>query len=290
MTILKYINVYMENYKKYFLRKLIWLIPLLMFSVAAFYFIIIWYVAIFRENSEIVFSLSSSDWDGFGSYFGGVTGPILTFITIVILIITNNMQMRKLSAQLTQQKDELDHLKIESKNQQLEQSLKGILEILLSIAMESTPGYLLFMFYEKITSKKYKYDPSSKTLIKIGDFDENYDLIPDRDIFTVLNFSLNDLGSDWTKKEFIDNDSYTLASKIQTYEAQATYYLGIIDQLMKNGYEQISLKHYASMISIQYELLYKLKVVNQMNYLKFLEVMYNLKLFTKDEIMSKKES
>lgn len=42
------------------------------------------------------FSSNSADWANFGNYFGGVAGPLLTFITIIALAITILIQRNQL--------------------------------------------------------------------------------------------------------------------------------------------------------------------------------------------------
>ena len=55
----------------------------LIISSGAYYF----YVGFDKSISS-----SGSDWSEFGSYFGGVVGPILSFISIVLLVYTINQQ------------------------------------------------------------------------------------------------------------------------------------------------------------------------------------------------------
>jgi uncharacterized membrane protein len=46
----------------------------------------------FYVGSGKIISANGSDWSAFGSYYGGVVGPILSFISIILLVYTINQQ------------------------------------------------------------------------------------------------------------------------------------------------------------------------------------------------------
>lgn len=81
----------MRNLKKYILLSLIFLFLCLLPYLLKF-------------NNGL--SSNQNDFGSFGSYFGGIFGPILTFLTIIILIRTNDDQTKQFRHQsIRNQKD-----------------------------------------------------------------------------------------------------------------------------------------------------------------------------------------
>lgn len=68
--------------KKLIVFIFIGLLALLFFSGAYYFYV----------GFDKTISSSGSDWSQFGSYYGGIAGPILSFISIILLVYTINQQ------------------------------------------------------------------------------------------------------------------------------------------------------------------------------------------------------
>jgi len=66
---------------------------------------VIFAFALYRYHFSGQIVLDSNEWSNFGSYYGGIVGPILSFFSIVLLVITVKLQEKA----LLQQKDEVDN-------------------------------------------------------------------------------------------------------------------------------------------------------------------------------------
>jgi hypothetical protein len=56
-------------------------------------------------------SRDPQDWAAFGSYFGGTAGPLLAFLTVVLLVVTLALQIRQLEDSREQLKASKEELK-----------------------------------------------------------------------------------------------------------------------------------------------------------------------------------
>jgi len=82
---------------------------LISISFIAICFLLILYIAIdyinyFKKADNIM--KTQSDWGAMGDYFGGILNPVLTFITIIILLWTTHSQNEELKKQLKRQDEE----------------------------------------------------------------------------------------------------------------------------------------------------------------------------------------
>ena len=66
-------------------------------SVAVAAFVVV--IFLYRWNIGDTFSTVANDWSIFGSYVGGVLGPLISFLTLIAILITITLQRRLLLLQ-----------------------------------------------------------------------------------------------------------------------------------------------------------------------------------------------
>lgn len=81
----------------------------------------------------------SSDWSNFGSYIGGIFGPLVSFVTLVAVLKTVFLQRELLNAQQKEfdRMNELQTRTFESQQLQVERSARDSLVVQIAAAQES---------------------------------------------------------------------------------------------------------------------------------------------------------
>lgn len=59
-------------------------------------------ILLYRFNVGVEFSKNPNDWSGFGSYVGGVLGPLVSFVTLLAVLRTVYLQRELLDSQRTE--------------------------------------------------------------------------------------------------------------------------------------------------------------------------------------------
>ena len=218
----------------------------------------------------------NSDWGSFGSYFGGTITPFLSFLTILIIIITNEHQKKSLQDQIENQKTEIALLNKQGEIEQIEDSISQIRSLLMNISQKIIPSFEIIDYYNEVYPEyQFQYDRNLKLLI--GTSSRNADAkiyFKDVDIFTILANSFKEVGKDRTKQLFVENKLSTIRTDILTYMAQSNYLIGSVLNLHQLDSNLFSLRYHISLIFQQYGLLYKLGLVNEANYSQLMMFQY----------------
>ncbi|ENY3129621.1 hypothetical protein ACFXAP_003699 [Vibrio cholerae] len=212
-------------------------------------------------------SNNSSDWGSFGSYFGGVLSPILSFFTIIVLIITSDDQKRLLSRQLKSQSEEIEMLKNQSKINQIFDTVTKLRETILELTYKKYPVQHLFLGYKILYPEyRFEYDPDLKIL---HSYDKNGmagSVFFDIDMFTVINGVRNEFDINTVKRVFIDGQTRLFQSDIMSYVSQVDYFISLLSDLHNLGFDKLSIKYHLSLVFERYNLLYEFGYVNDENY------------------------
>jgi uncharacterized membrane protein len=139
------------------------------------------YIAVFADKLPFltgIFSTKISEWGQFGDYFGGILNPILSFIAIIVLIITlrigyetlkiSKVELEKATEMLEHAKTEVEALKEQTQKQikhvenesykneifKILQEIDGNIQSIFNLTIEKSGGGLTFGDYYKNFSKR----------------------------------------------------------------------------------------------------------------------------------------
>lgn len=109
------------------------------FSCAIILFSLVAAIWIYRSKFGGALSQNSSDWSNFGSYMGGIFGPLVSFITLLAVLKTVYLQRELLDAQQKEfdRMNELQTKTFESQQSQVERAARDNLIIQVAAAQES---------------------------------------------------------------------------------------------------------------------------------------------------------
>lgn len=121
------------NLKSIGISKFLYISPvvILLCAVCSIYF--------YRSKFGGELSARSDDWSAFGSYVGGVFGPLISFVTLLAVLVTVNLQRKLLGSQLAEF-DRINTLQKEtfiSQKNQIEKSAEDALKLQISAAQDS---------------------------------------------------------------------------------------------------------------------------------------------------------
>ncbi|MNJ49864.1 hypothetical protein D3C77_451190 [compost metagenome] len=85
------------------------------------------------------FSGQSADWSAFGSYVGGVFGPLVSFVTLLAVLNTVDLQRKLLSSQLSEfdRMNKLQQQTFDSQQHQINQAAREALLLQIAAAQDS---------------------------------------------------------------------------------------------------------------------------------------------------------
>ncbi|MBK5437966.1 hypothetical protein JFV30_14390 [Pseudomonas sp. TH32] len=116
-------------------------------------------LSVYRQEFSGGYSSKSADWSAFGSYMGGVLGPLVSFLTLVAVVRTVYLQRELLSAQ----REEALALKIAAAQ---DTSVKAI-DMLMAMQEKDYDRYLELAFkYHEEHRDELGDDPDIDTAIK----------------------------------------------------------------------------------------------------------------------------
>lgn len=164
------------------------------FSIVLFYF---FYMVIIEKQS---LSVNTSDWGNFGSYFGGISGPILSFLAFIILAKTFSIQQSMSDAQENEHKRQrkLSELELCNKNlERLEAQLDLLLNKKANTLNNKTIMEVIGISIDKIERDNPNVENAAKAAINnlvfisyyVADIEKKMkDLYPEDNGFSMLSF------------------------------------------------------------------------------------------------------
>lgn len=132
---------------------------------------------VYRSKFGGGFSQNSSDWSDFGSYMGGVFGPLVSFVTLLAVLKTVYLQRELLDVQQEEfeRMNGLQRKTFNSQKNQMKSAAKDALELKVAAAQDSAIKVIEML----ISTQEKDYDRYSEMTFKFHDeFREEFILKP----------------------------------------------------------------------------------------------------------------
>lgn len=117
-------------------------------------------IYLYRLNIGVEFSDDPNDWSGFGSYLGGVLGPVVSFVTLLAVLKTVYLQREMLRAQSEE---------FERMNRIQQDQLDGARRQALLLQIASAQDSALKVVELQIAVQEREFDRQNEMVFKITD-------------------------------------------------------------------------------------------------------------------------
>ncbi|MBA1321223.1 hypothetical protein [Pseudomonas plecoglossicida] len=142
-----------EKINRYFVNFWFFAISLVVVSVVLA-------IYLYRLNIGVEFSRNPNDWSGFGSYFGGIIGPVVSFVTLLAVLKTVYLQREMLRAQ----SEEFERINIIQQDQ-----LDGASRQALLLQIASAQDSALKVIELQVAVQEREFDRQNEMVFKIQD-------------------------------------------------------------------------------------------------------------------------
>jgi len=240
--------------RKYFITIIIVLIIIVITTLSLY---------LFKFNGDL--SSEHSFWGDFGSYFGGIVGPLATILTLLWLLIININQWQQSIAQF----EKVEHERMINNFELHLRSITEKLQSLIKIKLKPNNYYLLIEQLKQDGSPIQNYQ-QKETEIIINLEDDKIVVLSEEDVFSLLNFVQKYYNNKVAKKYIFDENIVGQKHIILGFLGQMSYLLGYLTRLRNRGYDQFSIKYILSLYDVYYRQLYEVGLVEQLHYRYFM--------------------
>ena len=210
-------------------------------------------------NFNTGLSYFPEDWGNFGSYIGGVLGPLFAFATVIVILRTDRSQRRLLEKQIENQERE-------KKRNEIEKGISEVLKYIKYFFEKPISKADALEYYQKFdTDYTYSFDNKTDCIRGLSKDGKDNFYLREENLFYLLNTEIRRKGLEWVKDNVIKANILNFRTQLNSYIAQCNYLIGLVIKLKELRVEAGVIKYYLSLIYTPYDLLGKLGMVQDSN-------------------------